>query len=139
MKIFTLISHVNGQLSEVSADRRRRQLVVTIPTGTALARNMHQASRLAAEALGPDLERASRTGSKWALYVSVGSFAATFGRFPEGPASPQLTGPPARSSEPIARIHSEWERNDGSPLGALDAALKIVEIYAERRPEGAAA
>lgn len=139
MTIFTLTSHVNGNFETVTATRRGAQIVVETRGGPALARNVRQATRLAAEALGPALERAGRTDSAWGLHVSVADAAAIFGEFPEKPMSPSLTGPRARPSEPIARIFHEWKRHDGTPLGALDAALKIVQIYAEQRPERAAA
>jgi hypothetical protein len=139
MMIFTLTSHVNGDFATVTSARRGRQIVVTTPAGTSLARNVNQATRFAAEALGPGFERAGKTNSKWGLHVGVGGYAALFGRFPEGAASPQLTGPQAKSSEPIAHIFNEWKCHDGTPLGALNAALKIVEIYAERQSERAAA
>lgn len=139
MTIFTLTSHVNGDFAAVTAARRGRQIVVTTPVGTSLARNVTQAVRLAAEVLGPALERAGKTSSEWGLYVSVAGYSALFGRFPAGAASPQLTGPYAKPSEPIAHVFKEWKRNDGSPLGALNAAFKVVEIYAERQPERAAA
>lgn len=138
MTIFTLTSHVNGSFETVTATRRGAQIVVEARGGPALARNVRHATKLAAETLGPALERAGKTGSAWGLYVDAGA-SATFGRFPEDPLSPTLTGPPARPSEPIVQIFNEWERHDGTPLGALDAALKIVQIYAERRPERAAA
>lgn len=139
MTIFTLTSHVNGSFETVTATRRGAQIVVETRGGPALARNVRQATKLAAEALGPALERAGRTGSAWGLYVSVGGAAAIFGTFPEDPLSPGLTGRPGRPSAPVVQIFNEWERHDGTPLGALDAALKIIEIYAERRPERAAA
>jgi hypothetical protein len=139
MTIFTLTSHVNGSFETVTATRRDAQIVIETRGGPALVRNVQQATRLAAEALGPALERAGRTASAWGLHVSVADAAAIFGKFPEEPMSPSLTGPQARPSEPIARIFNEWKRHDGTPLGALDAALKIVQFYAERRPERAAA
>jgi hypothetical protein len=138
MTIFTLTSHVNGSFETVTATRRGAQIVVDTRGAPALARNVRQATRLAAEALGPALERAGRSGSIWGLYVDAGA-SATFGRFPEDPLSPSPTGPPARPSEPIVQIFNEWKRHDGTPLGALDAALKIIEIYADRRPERTAA
>jgi hypothetical protein len=138
MTIFTLTSHVNGTFETVTATRRGAQIVVDTRGGPTPARNVRHATKLAAETLGPALERAGRTDSAWGLYVNAGA-SATFGRFPENPLSPTLTGPPARPSEPIVQIFNEWERHDGTPLGALDAALKIIEIYAERRPERAAA
>jgi hypothetical protein len=139
MSIFTLTSHVNGDFDTVTAARRGRQIVVTTPSSTSLAGSTSQATKLAAEALGPAFERAGKTSSEWGLHVGVGGYAALFGRFPEGAASPQRTGPLAKPSEPIAHIFNEWKRHDGTPLGALNAALKIVEIYAERRPERAVA
>jgi hypothetical protein len=139
MTIFTLTSHVNGDFAVVAAVRRGRQIVVTTPAGTSLARNVHQAVRLTAEALGPALERAGKTSSEWGLHVSAAGCAALFGRFPEAAASPQLTGPQAKPSEPIAHIFKEWKRHDGTPLGALDAALKVVEFYVDRQPERAVA
>jgi|SRR6187399_2595551 len=139
MTIFTLTSHVNGDFAVVTSARRGRQIVVTTPVGTSLAGNVHQAVRLAAAALGPALERAGKTSSEWGLHVSVAGYAALFGRFPEAAASPQLTGPQAMPSEPIAHVFKEWKRHDGTPLGALDAALKVVEIYADKQPERAAA
>jgi hypothetical protein len=139
MAIFTLTRHVNGDFDTVAAVRRGRQIVVTTPVSTSLTRNTSQATRLAAEALGPAFERAGKTSSEWGLHVAIGGYAALFGRFPERAASPHLTGPVAKPSEPIAHIFNEWKRHDGTPLGALNAALKIVEIYAERRPERAVA
>jgi hypothetical protein len=139
MTIFTLTSHVNGSFETVTATRRGAQIVVDTRGGPALARNVRQATRLAVDALGPALGRAGRTGSIWGLYVNVADAAAIFGEFPEEPTSPRLTGPQARPSEPIVQIFNEWKRHDGTPLGALDAAFKIIEIYAERRPERAAA
>lgn len=139
MTIFTLTSHVNGSFETVTATRRGAQIVVETRGGPALARNVRQASRVAADALGPALERAGRTDSAWGLYVNVAGAAAIFGKFPEEPMSPSLTGPRARPSDPIVHIFNEWKRHDGTPLGALNAALKIIEIYAEQRPERAAA
>lgn len=139
MTIFTLTSHVNGDFAAVTAVRRGQQIVVTTPDGTSLARNVSQVIRFATEALGPVLERAGRTSSEWGLHVSVAGYAALFGRFPAGAASPQLTGPQAKPSEPIAHIFNEWKRHDGTPLGVLNAAFKIVEIYAERQSERAVA
>lgn len=139
MTIFKLTSHVNGDFETVTATQRGRQIMVELPGGTSIARNVRQATKLAADALGPALERAGRTNSAWGLHVSAGGAAATFGKFPEDPGSPGRIGRPARPSEPVARIFNEWEHHDGTSLGALDAAIKIIEIYVERRPEMAAA
>lgn len=139
MTIFTLTAHTNGQFTTVAATRQGWQILVETPEHSTLVRSVRQAIKLAAEILGPDLERAEKTGSEWGLYVSVGGMAAQFGRFPPGPASPQLSGRQARPSEPLAQIFRQWKRSGESPTGALNAALKIIEIYAERRPESVAA
>jgi len=137
--ILTLTANLNGDLQIVAARRSGRAIAVESPAGTSSARNINQATRIAASILGPTLEQADRTGAKWGLFVSVeGAGSALFGEFPPGPASPTLTGPPAKPSAPIAQVFRQWQR-DGSALGALDAALKIIEIYAERRPQRAVA
>lgn len=64
MTIFTLTSHVNGNFETVSATQRGRQIVVELPGGTSIARNVRQATELAADALGPALERAGRNARK---------------------------------------------------------------------------
>ena len=137
--IFTLTANLNGDFTVVTARRSGRAIAVEGRAGTNLARNINQATRIAASILGPILEQADRTAAKWGLFVAVeGGGSALFGEFPPSPASPTLTGPPAKPSAPIAQIFRLWQR-DGSALGALDAALKIIEIYAERRPQRAAA
>lgn len=139
MTIFKLTSHVNGDFETVTATQRGGQILVELPGGASLARNIRQATKMAADALGPALERAGRSNSAWGLHVSAGGAAATFGKFPEGPGFPERIGRPARPSEPVSRIFNEWEHHDGTPLGALHAAIKIIEIYVERRPETVAA
>ena len=107
--------------------------------GTAFVRNLNEATRIAARVLGPALERAQRTGAAWGLYVSAGEASALFGAWAPAPASsPQVAGPQPNPSTPIARIYDHWRHRDGSPLGALEAAAKIIAIYAERRPQAAA-
>jgi hypothetical protein len=137
--IFTLTANLNGDFTIVTARRSGRAVAVEGPAGTSLAPSINQASRLAASIIGPNLERADRTDARWGLFVSVGGgWSALFGEFPPGSASPVLTGPPAKPSAPIAQIFRQWQQ-DGSALGALDAALKVIEVYTERRPQRAAA
>jgi hypothetical protein len=136
--LFTLTAHVNAEFTTITADRHGRAIAVEGPGGTSAARNVNQATRIAAGILGPILERADRTGAKWGLFVIVeGGGSALFGEFPPTPGSPTLSGPPAKPSAPIAQIFRHWQR-DRTALGALDAAIKIIEIYTHR-PAGRAA
>lgn len=140
MTLLRLTAYVNGQFLNITASRRGRQVVVISDAASVLARNVHAASMAAAEMVGPMLESAARTGSKWGLHVSLGGVGARFGDFPdENPRTPTLSGPRARPDEPVARIWEQWHRRDGSSLGALEAVMKIIEIYAEHKASRAAA
>lgn len=130
--LFNLTAHTNGEFVSVAAERSGRMIVLR-GAGSALARNLNQATKAAAEILGPMLADADRTGKKWGLHVAVESgAAAVFGEFPPEPASPQLHGPEAKPSDAVARIHRQWAR-DGSAVAALDAAIKIIDTYVGRR------
>ena len=136
--LFNLTAHTNGDFVSFAAERSGRMIVVR-GAGSGLVRNLNQATSAAAEFLGPMLSDADRTGKRWGLHVLVESgAAANFGEFPPGPSSPQLHGPEAKPSEPIARIHRDWAR-DGSAAAALEAAIKIIEVYVGRRQHGQAA
>lgn len=138
--LFTLTTQINGDFTTVTAERSGRAIAVQTPRGVSPVRNINQATKIAADLLGPLLEPAGRMGAEWGLYVAVeGGAAALFGRFPPELASPELTGPPAKPADPVAQIFRHWERRDGTPLGALEAALKIIEIYTSRGRVRAAA
>ena len=131
--MFALICNHNGELTSVTAEQRGRAIAVNISGGgTILARSLSEATRKAADLIAPHLDRARRTEAEWGLYVSAGDVSALFGEFPPDPVTPTITGPPAKRSSEVARIHDQWAHRDGSPLGALDAAIKIIQIYAER-------
>lgn len=127
--MFTFILHVNGHFTRVSSEDRGRAIAVETPTGTRPAPNLSKAVRIASEVLGPLMEPIRGSGSAWGLYVAAGDAAAIFGTFPPTPESPSIA--PARSDPNtfISRIYSHWANRDNTPLGALDAAGKIIEHY----------
>jgi hypothetical protein len=140
MSLFSISGHVNGQLMSVSGQRSGGGIALLLGGRPVAAASLDAALRLVAQELGPQLERAQRTSSAWGVYVAAGTASALFGDpWPLGQPTPAITGPPPKRSAPVARIHDAWRNRDGSPLGALEAALKIIEAYAERGPQAAAA
>lgn len=134
---FTLVVHLNGAEHTVTAERRGPAFVVLSDSGSAAARSLHRAIKIAAEIAGPYLERARSSGAAWGLYVAAGDAQARFGTWPPT-VGPQIAAPRSNPSSPVARIHDHWMRRDGTPLGALDAAVKIIEIYSARGQREAA-
>jgi hypothetical protein len=129
---FTLRAHVNGIQTTVTARGVRGHYVVESPSGSVQVRGLGSAARRASQEVGPVLARAQSTGSRWGLYVAAGGAEALFGEWTPAENPPHIQGDPRDHVSDIARIHDEWSRLDGSPRGALDAAVRIIEIYTER-------
>lgn len=127
MRVFSLISQILGEQHAVSAEWRGRAIAVTSQGGVIMARNVNDASRVAAQILGPDLERAGKNKAPWGLHVEVAGNQAVYGEWP------LLPGPAPRDSRPspLSRIRAQWKEGD-SPLEALDNAPRIIHAFAER-------
>ena len=132
MHTFTLRAQVNGIETMVSSGGARGHYVVETAGSRVQARSLGAAVRRAAQAIGPVLAKAQADGSKWGLYVAAGGAQALFGEWTLAANPPQIQGDPRDHKSDIARIHDEWLNRDGSPGGALDAAVRIIEIYTER-------
>ena len=138
MSQFTFRVHINGVETSVTAQRWGRGWVVRSDGSPTQARSQAEAIRRASEVVGPVLAKAQSSGAVWGLAVSVGGAEALFGEWIPVEAVPSFVpDPPTRKSQ-IQRIYQHWQRHDGSPLGALEAACKIVEIYIDR-PQSKAA
>lgn len=133
MSLFNLRAQVNGREQIVAATRSRQGISIETPGGHQVVRNVGAATRVAAEVLGPALDRAQRSNSMWGLYVEAGEVRALFGEWPPGDDSaPQLHGKRSSPATELSRIYDSWQRRDGTPVGALDAAAKIIEAYSKR-------
>ncbi len=138
MSHFILRAHVNAVEISVRGEHRPGGWMLTTPGGPTRARSLADAIRKAAAVIGPKLQKAQATSSVWGLHIAAGGAEALFGEWMPVEARPEFVpDPPTRKSE-IQRIYAEWQRHDGSPLGALEAASKIIEIYAEH-PQAMAA
>ena len=128
--IFTLTAQVAGFGHSVSASNDGTGIVVHTTTGTATARSVSDAARIAARDLALYLRGAERPGVPWGLRVEVGGVAAVYGEFPlySAPADPSRR--PERS--PVMRIRDQWHDGAG-PLAALENALRIIDAYTGRR------
>ena len=134
MSGFQLLVHLNGEEHSVNVEPRASGYVVIGEGGSTLARNLRQATKAAAEIVGPILERTRSTGAAWGLYVKVGDAAARFGTWPPT-VGPQVNAPINQPPSHVSRIWDHWANRDGTPLGALDAAIKIIDHYSAR-PRG---
>jgi hypothetical protein len=132
MNTFMLRAHINGIETEVNARSVRGRYVIDTQGGQVQVRTLGAAARRAAAGLGPILAKAQATSSRWGLYVVAGGAQALFGEWSPVENPPHIQGDPRNRTSDIARIHDEWRNHDGSPRGALDAAMRIVEIYTER-------
>lgn len=124
---FTLIAHVAGRKRQVIAQLDGYSFTVTTTDGQVAAHSLHGALNVAREHLGRFLASASPPGIAWGLYVSVGTVQASYGQWPQPPGP---SGPPAAPDSLVAKIHSRW---NGSPRGALENAIEIIEAYTARR------
>jgi hypothetical protein len=132
MHSFELRAHINGIETSASARGARGSYVVETSDGPVQVRGLSAAVRRAAQDVGPIMARAQISGSCWGLYVTAGGAAALFGEWTPVESPPHVHGDPRDHASDIARIHDEWRNRDGSPRGALNAAIRIVEIYTER-------
>lgn len=133
MGVFSLTSQVLGDEHAVSAEWRGPAIAVVSEEGVTMARNLNDATRVAARILGPGLERAGRTKAPWGLHVEVAGNQAVYGEWP------LLPGPVRRDPRPspLTRIRAQWKEGD-SPLEALDNAIRIIHALAERPGRAAA-
>ncbi len=132
MATFELRTQSNGIETTVKAFGRSGRYVIETPTGPVQAPALADALRRAAEHIGPVLARAARTDSAWGLYVTAGGAHALFGEWIPADTRPQFVGDPPTRKTKVSRIYYEWKNHDGTPIGALEAAVKIIELYAER-------
>jgi hypothetical protein len=123
---FTLIAHVAGRKRQVIAQFDGYSYTVTT-TNSQIARSLHDALNVAREHLGRFLASASPPDIAWGLYVSVGTVQAWYGEWPQPPGP---SGPPAAPDSLVSKIRSRW---NGSPRGALENAIEIIDAYTARR------
>ncbi|HXF00092.1 MAG TPA: hypothetical protein VN458_07080 [Solirubrobacterales bacterium] len=138
MNTFTLRAHFNGIGTAVSARGVRDRYLIETPSGPVQVRTLGATVRRTAAEIGPVLAKAQATSSRWGLYVVAGGAQALFGEWGPAENPPHIQGDPRDHTSAIARIHDEWRNHDRSPRGALDAAMRIVEIYTERQAARAA-
>ena len=133
MSVFSLTSQILGEERGVTAEWRGRALAVISDQGVTHARSVNDATRVAAQILGPGLERAGKKKLPWGLHVDVAGMQAVYGDWP-------LLQVPVRRDPrptPLSRIRAQWKEGD-SPLEALDNAIRIIHAFAERRGRKAA-
>lgn len=125
MSLFALKIQVGGSEHEVHAEHRGRAIAVITESGTVIAHGIGEATRTAAQGLGPHAERADRQGLPWGLYVEVGRNQAVYGDWP------LLPGPPdnvKRKPSVLSRVRSLWHDGDGA-REALRNAVKIIDEF----------
>jgi hypothetical protein len=92
------------------------------------ARDLSQAIRIAAAAVGPLMERGDRLGEGWGLMVATGAVSVAYGSWPTGP--PRN---PSEAPEGLQAILNQYRSGDGA-RAALQNAIKVIEAFAEYRP-----
>ena len=92
------------------------------------ARDLSQAIRIAADAVGTLMERGDRLGEGWGLMVTVGAVSVAYGSWPTGPPRD-----PGEAPEGLQAILSQYRLGDGA-RAALQNAIRVVEAFAEYRP-----
>ena len=133
MQVFRLTSQILGEEHPVTAEWRSRAVAVTSEADVTMARNVNDATRVAAHILGPGLERAGKKKLPWGFSVEVAGSQAVYGDWPLLP----VPVPRDPRPTPLSRIRAQWKEGD-SPLEALDNAIRIIHAFAER-PRRAAA
>ena len=117
-------------------DQRAGASVELAPSGfmvrsggfTHRARDLSQAIRIAAEAVGILMERGDRLGEGWGLMVAAGAVSVAYGSWPTGPPRD-----PGDAPEGLRMILSQYRSGDGA-RAALQNAIKVVEAFAEYPP-----
>lgn len=127
-----MIFELRAQFIDQRADARVEQgpgaLVVRSGRLTHRARDLSQAIRIAAAAIGPLMERGDRLGEGWGLMIAAGPASVAYGNWPSGP-----PGDPRRGPSGLDAILRQYRSGDGA-RGALQNAIKVIEAFAEYRP-----
>lgn len=126
--IFELQAQFVGQRAGASVESEPGVFLVHSEGLTHRARDLSQAIRIAAAAVGTLMERGDRFGEGWGLMVAAGGVSVAYGSWP--------TGPPRDASEApegLRAILDQYRSGDGA-RAALQNAIKVIEAFAENRP-----
>jgi len=126
--IFELQAQFISQRAGVSVESGPGVLLVRSEGLTHRARDLSQAIRIAAAAVGTLMERGDRLGEGWGLMVAAGAVSVAYGSWPAGPPRD-----PGEAPEDLQAILSQYRSGDGA-RAALQNAIKVVEAFAEYRP-----
>lgn len=126
--IFELRAQFINQRADVRVEQAHGVLIVRSGGLTHRARDLSQAIRIAAAAVGPLMERGDRLGEGWGLMVVAGLASVAYGNWPSGPPGDPRRGPPG-----LDAILRQYRPGDGA-RGALQNAIKVIEAFAEYRP-----